>query len=38
LWADVAELDAHTGEIVVAATPRPAPEPVDIDFDFDDEE
>lgn len=35
LWADVAELDPHSGDVIVAATPRPAAEP--LDFDPDDE-
>lgn len=33
LWADVAELDPHSGEIVVAATPRPPVEPLDFEPD-----
>lgn len=33
LWADVAELDPHSGEIVVPATPRPAPQPLDFEPD-----
>jgi len=33
LWADVAELDPYSGEIVVAATPRPAAELLDFDPD-----
>lgn len=36
LWADVAELDPYTGEVIVAATPRPPETP--LDYDFDDEE
>lgn len=35
LWADVAELDPHTGEVIVEATPRSPAEP--LDFDPDDE-
>lgn len=38
LWADVAELDPHTGAIVVPATPRPAAEPLDFDPDLDGEQ
>ncbi|MEX2532966.1 MAG: ribosome silencing factor [Nitriliruptoraceae bacterium] len=31
LWADVAELDPHSGAVVVPATPRPPAEPLDFE-------